>query len=64
MLDLNRNGKDDFLEVKDGIVEAVKSAGAWLLAEIQGLIPGAQKALNDALNTARRGRGRHIDHSL
>lgn len=53
MLDLNRNGRDDFLEIKDGVLEAVTSAGAWLAGEIAGLLPGVQQALNDALNTAK-----------
>lgn len=53
MLDLNRNGKDDFLEIGDGILEAVEQAGSWLRGEIAGLLPATQEVFSGALDIAK-----------
>jgi len=43
-MDLNRNGKDDFLEVADGIVEAVTNAAHWVQGILVGLAAEAAQA--------------------
>jgi hypothetical protein len=53
MLDLNRNGKDDFIEIADGILGAVEQAGSWLRGEVAGLLPATQDIFTGALNQAK-----------
>jgi hypothetical protein len=48
MLDLNANGKDDLVEIKEYVIEIASEAWQWLLAELKKLLPKAVAALRAA----------------